>query len=87
MKTSKIRMYGTNWCRDCHRAKQFFHDFGIEFEWIDVDQDPEAEQFVRNINHGKRIVPTIIFEDGSTLVEPSYLQLAEKFEINLNNFE
>jgi thioredoxin reductase (NADPH) len=30
------------------------------------------------VNNGKQIIPTIIFEDGSTLVEPSNAQLAEK---------
>ena len=87
MTTSKIRMYGTNWCGDCHRAKRFFYDFGIEFEWIDVDQDQQAEQYVRSMNQGKRVVPTILFEDGSILVEPSFFQLAEKLEIDLNRVE
>ena len=84
MTTSNIRMYGTKWCGDCRRARQIFYDYDIEFEWIDIDQDQQAEQIVRSVNHGMRVVPTIIFEDGSILVEPSYLQLAQKFKIDLN---
>ena len=31
------------------------------------------------INGGYRSVPTIVFEDGSILVEPSNAELAQKF--------
>jgi len=34
--------------------------------------------FVEKVNKGKRIIPTILFEDGSTLVEPSNAELAAK---------
>lgn len=36
---------------------------------------------VEQINHGKRIIPTILFPDGSILVEPSNAQLAEKLNL------
>ena len=60
MQTSKIRIYGANWCGDCRRAKLFMNDYGIEYEWIDTDQSKDAEDIVRTLNHGKRIIPTII---------------------------
>jgi len=74
----KIQMYGADWCPDCRRAKRFFQEHGIEFEWHDTESDPEAAEFVRRVNNGKRIIPTIIFPDGSMLVEPSNAQLAAK---------
>jgi glutaredoxin-like protein len=83
MDQNKIIMYGADWCRDCRRAKQFFYDYGIDFEWIDTSVDKEAEELVRQMNQGKRIIPTIIFQDGSMLVEPSNAQLAEKLKIEL----
>ncbi|GAB4558930.1 MAG: thioredoxin-disulfide reductase [Anaerolineales bacterium] len=45
---------------------------------MDVDADPEAMAFVEQVNKGMRSIPTIIFPDGSVLVEPSNAQLAEK---------
>ncbi len=30
------------------------------------------------LNHGNATVPTIIFQDGSTLIEPTYNELMEK---------
>ncbi len=74
----KIQMYGADWCPDCRRAKRFFQEHGIEFEWHDTESDPEAAEFVRRANNGKSTIPTIIFPDGSMLVEPSNAQLAAK---------
>jgi mycoredoxin len=46
---------------------------------VNVDVDEQGAAFVREVNSGKRSVPTIIFPDGTVLVEPSTEQLSEKF--------
>lgn len=74
----KIRMYGTDWCGDCIRAKRFFQKYQIPYEWINIDEDIEAEKLVIELNHGNRSVPTIILPNGSILVEPSDSELKEK---------
>ncbi|GAB4497274.1 MAG: mycoredoxin [Anaerolineales bacterium] len=83
MSESQIKMYGADWCPDCRRAKKFFQDYGIEYQWFDTDADPANADLVRELNHGKRIIPTILFADGSMLVEPSNTQLAEKLGVAL----
>ena len=77
----RIVMYGTTWCSDCKRAKDFFGTHGVQYHWVDIEKDAEALALVKRINEGKRIVPTILFPDGSTLVEPSNAELAEKLSI------
>jgi glutaredoxin-like protein len=81
MDKSKITVYGTNWCGDCRRTRKFLDFHQIAYEWIDIDANPVAEKFVLETNRGMRSVPTLIFEDGSILVEPSNLRLAEKLGI------
>ena len=76
-----IIMYGTIWCIDCQRAKTFLDQSRIQYQWIDIDQDYEARKIVETINHGMRSVPTIIFSDGTTLVEPDNAQLRNKLSI------
>jgi len=76
-----IKIYGTNWCGDTRRARQFFSDHKIDYEWIDIDHDKTSAEYVKSVNNGNRSVPTIVFPDGSMLVEPSSLQLREKFNI------
>lgn len=75
-----ITVYGTSWCGDCNRARRFFDERSIAYTWIDIDTDLQARKFVEETNHGFRSVPTIIFPDGSILVEPSYSQLVKKLE-------
>ncbi len=74
----KITVYGATWCPDCTRAKQFLGEQRIHYTWIDIEQQTEYQTYVESVNNGKRIIPTIVFEDGSILVEPSNAQLAQK---------
>lgn len=76
-----IRVYSTVWCPDCKRSKQFLNEHRIPYVNIDIEEDLEARTQVEEINGGKRIVPTIVFPDGSILTEPSNAQLAEKLDI------
>ncbi len=73
-----ITMYGTGWCSDCKRAKQFFGEQRVRYDYVDVDADPAGREVVQRHNEGKDIIPTIVFDDGSVLVEPSNAELAAK---------
>lgn len=73
-----LTIYGTRWCPDCLRVRRYLDQNRIAYDWIDIDKDPQAAQFVTTTNHGNRSVPTLVFPDGSILVEPSNAQLAQK---------
>jgi thioredoxin reductase (NADPH) len=75
---SPIQMYGTAWCPDCHRAKQFLSEQRVPYEFTDVDGDVAGRELVERVNDGKLIIPVLVFADGSTLVEPSNADLAGK---------
>jgi glutaredoxin-like protein len=79
-----IIIYSTDWCGDCKRAKRFFDEHGIAYENVNIEQNAEAMEFVKRINNGNRSVPTIVFPDGTILVEPRTSQLAEKLGIDLD---
>ena len=79
--SNAILVYSTVWCPDCKRAKKFFGEQRVPYINIDIENDGAAMAFVEQVNQGKRIVPTIIFPDGSMLVEPSTSQLAAKLGI------
>jgi thioredoxin reductase (NADPH) len=55
----------------------------IPYDWVDIDQNPEGAEFVRQKNDGKQIIPTIVFEDGSFLVEPGNDELAQKLGLTM----
>ena len=81
MSEADITVYGAHWCPDCRRSKQFLGEHQIPYNWVDIEEDSTAEQFVIDKNNGKRIVPTIVFADGSFLVEPTNAELAAKLEL------
>jgi glutaredoxin-like protein len=74
-------MYGTKWCHDCRRSKQFLDSKNVAYQWIDLEDNAEATEFVLKVNNGMQSVPTIVFPDGSVMVEPSNQALAEKLAV------
>ncbi len=76
---SNIIIYGTQWCGDTRRALRFFDQHNIPYQWVDIDKDMEGRAFVEKTNRGYRSVPTIVFPDGSILVEPSLSALEARF--------
>ncbi|NUQ84417.1 MAG: FAD-dependent oxidoreductase [Anaerolineales bacterium] len=77
----RVTVYGAYWCPDCRRSKKFLGEQFIPYRWVDIEQDRDGEAFVLEKNDGKRIIPTIVFEDGSFLVEPTNAELAKKLGI------
>jgi len=76
--TGRILMYGTTWCSDCNLAKRVFAEQSTEYDFIDIDEVPDAADEVLKVNQGRCSIPTIIFPDGSVLVEPSRRELMAK---------
>ena len=74
----QIVMYTTESCSDCQRAKAFFDANNVEFLRIPLEGNAEATEFVRQVNNGLQSVPTIVFPDGTVLVEPSWEELKQK---------
>jgi thioredoxin reductase (NADPH) len=81
MGEDELTIYGASWCTDCRRAKKFLGEQRVHYHWVDVEQDADGLALVERMNDGKRIIPTIIFADGSFLVEPSNAELAAKLHL------
>ena len=82
MPDANVTVYGAPWCPDCKRSKQFLGEQRVPYNWVDIDQDEEGRSYVQQANNGRQIIPTILFEDGSILVEPSNAELAAKLGIS-----
>jgi len=76
---SQIVMYTTEYCSDCLRVKKFFEANNIPHLRVGLEGNTQATEFVMKVNHGYRSVPTIVFPDGSILVEPKWEELKAKF--------
>jgi mycoredoxin len=82
---AEIIVYGTTWCGDCRRAKQFLRERGVAFREVNIDEMPDSEDLVLRVNNGLRKVPTIAVEGRYFACSPfdPYL-LAEELKIPLN---
>lgn len=80
--SANITLYGTTWCYATRQVRATFEQNHIPYTWIDIDKDLEGQKFVESVNHGYRSVPTIVFPDGSILVEPSAAELNSKLGLN-----
>ena len=75
---NNIKFYSTEWCGDCVRSKKLLEKLGITYEEIDIDFDKEAYKKVSELQNRKPRIPTIVYDDGSYLVEPTDVELLEK---------
>jgi thioredoxin reductase (NADPH) len=78
MSHTNLTLYGAVWCEDCKRSKKFLGEQRVHYKWVDIEQSTDGLALVERLNKGKRIIPTLVFDDGSTLVEPSNADLAAK---------
>lgn len=75
-----IKVYGTETCPDTLRSRQHLGDRGIEYEFVDINEDEDAEGQVIEWGAGKRKIPVIeINNEGEIqrLTEPSNEELDE----------
>jgi glutaredoxin len=77
-KNEEIVVYGIETCADTIRARAWLDEYRIPYVWIDVNTDRAGYDFVVKVNNGRRTIPTVLFGDGSILVEPTDEQLAAK---------
>jgi len=78
MPKNAIIMYGSPWCSDCKRTKQFFGEQRVHYTFVDVDADAAGLKRMMKLNGGRQSIPTLLFADKSVLVEPSNAELASK---------
>jgi mycoredoxin len=73
-----LTLYSTSWCGYCHRLKSQLDREGIAYDVVDIERDPAAAEYVMSVNGGNQTVPTVKFDDGSALTNPSIVQVKER---------
>jgi mycoredoxin len=71
-----IKVYGADWCGMTRRTLSHLDQLGVEYEYINVDQNPEASEWVKQQNNGKEKKPTLDI-DGRVLTYPTNRELEE----------
>jgi len=66
-----ITVYGANWCHDTKRSRALLGNLGVAYDFVDIDQDEAAGQWVERHSGGNRSIPVIVIPGGETMTEPS----------------
>jgi glutaredoxin len=76
-----IKVYGADWCGDTKQTLKFLDSSGVDYQYINVEQNEEAADWVKNQNNGKERKPTIkVGEKVLSVPSKSELQSALKAE-------
>ena len=79
MKQPNVTVYGSKTCSDTTRALQYLDEHEIAYEYKDVDESPEYNDYIAGLNGGKRVMPTIRL-DNETLINPTVKDLGKAIE-------
>jgi mycoredoxin len=67
---AELTVYSTSWCGYCVRLKRQLSQQGVTFAEVNIEEDAEAEAFVKSANGGNALVPTVLLPDGRVLSNP-----------------
>jgi thioredoxin reductase (NADPH) len=73
-----VRIAGSKWSPQSYSAREFLARNQVPYQWVDIDQDAPTRELVVSVAGDVSRLPVVFFTDGSHLVAPSNLQLAEK---------
>lgn len=72
----KVKIYGADWCEDTQGTRAYLDQLGVNYQYINVDADAGANEWVKQQNNGKRQTPTVEV-GGRILIEPDNEQLEQ----------
>lgn len=76
-----LKLFSKENCPYCDLAKHFLNTKNIEFETVNIEQDPASREWL--IKQGHRSVPQI-YKDGNLFVEGGYQGLVKLSEEELH---
>ena len=71
-----IKVYGADWCGDTKRTLAYLESLNVKYDYIDVERDEAASEWVKAQNEGKERKPTLVVGE-SILSVPSENELAQ----------
>jgi mycoredoxin len=69
--TAGLTIYSSPWCGYCHRLRWQLDRRGVAYTAANIERDPQAAAYVRQVNRGNETVPTVVFADGTAMTNPS----------------
>jgi glutaredoxin len=55
----RVTVYGADWCGDTVRTLRHLDNSGVNYQYVNIDEDEHAEKKVIEFNQGKRRIPLV----------------------------
>ncbi|QNQ91318.1 mycoredoxin [Corynebacterium poyangense] len=78
--TEHVTIYATSWCPHCANLISELQKNNIPFDGWDVEKHEDLAEFVKSVNDGNRVVPTVLYSDGTTATNPDPADVAKKYQ-------
>ncbi len=73
-----VRIVGAALSASSYAARDFLSRNQVPYQWIDLESAPDARALVASLPDGTSRLPVVFFSDGTTMVQPSVRELADK---------
>jgi len=73
-----VQVIGTRWGALDHGVRDFLSRNRVQYRWISPEVGDEAEVLLQQHNIDGARLPAVIFGDGTVMVRPTQMELAEK---------
>ena len=81
MNHEKLVIYGHEFCPSARRLRTTLDEKKLPYEWRDVRQgEAHFQKELKELAGGYLSVPTVIFPDGTLMVEPLLSEVLEKID-------
>ncbi|GCE15007.1 FAD-dependent oxidoreductase [Tengunoibacter tsumagoiensis] len=76
-----LRVIDHRWSPKLYEIGRFLARNQVPYQWLDIENRPDALRLLEHLNLNRRKLPVVIFPDGSYLVNPELLQIADKLKL------
>lgn len=73
-----LRLLGQQWSSRSHAIKDFLASNLIPYRWLDIERNPDAQTILEAAGIDASQLPALLFEDGTSMVDPEPRQVAER---------
>ena len=76
-----VLIYSTSFCADCWRVKKALETLQVSYREVDINRDEDGYDDLVRLSPGRPRVPTVVLLDGTVLVEPDVVTIAERLGV------
>jgi thioredoxin reductase (NADPH) len=81
---AELRVIDHRWSPRRYEIGDFLARNQIPYSWLDVENSKEAKHMLAQLGLDDEKLPVVIFPDGSYLVNPNEIQIAEKINLKMH---